>query len=142
MRAYNLDMANNSGVLKVVKNGVGMEGISKMIKDTVDKLGTSEISKEGYSAIKNKQILNGINILKEAAEKGALSGDGMSVDGLYKNEIITKSQAVQAQMAIDYLKAMLPSNAMALLKVKSNGTAKGAEALLTALTSSTMNSSV
>jgi hypothetical protein len=45
-------------------------------------------------------------------------------------------------MAIDYLKAMLPSNVMALLKVKSNGTAKGAEALLTALTSSTMNSSV
>ena len=142
IRAYNLDMANNASILKVVKNGIGMEGISKMIKDTVDKLGTSEISKEGYSAIKNKQILNGINILKEAAEKGALSGDGMSVDGLYKNEIITKSQAVQAQMAIDYLKAMLPSNAMALLKVKSNGTAKGAEALLTALTSSTMNSSV
>jgi hypothetical protein len=45
-------------------------------------------------------------------------------------------------MAIDYLKAMLPSNAMALLKVKSNGTSKGAEALLTAITSSTMNSSV
>lgn len=142
MRAYNPDMANNTGVLKVVKNGIGLEGISKMIKDTIDKLGTSEISKEGYSAIKNKQILNGVNILKEAAEKGALSGDGMSIDGLYKNEIITKSQAVQAQMAIDYLKAILPSNAMALLKVKSNGTAKGAEMLLTMLTSSTLSSSV
>jgi len=91
MRAYNLDLANNTSVLKVVKNGIGLEGISKMIKDTIDNLGTSEISKEGYSAIKNKQILNGINILKEAAEKGALSGDGMSIDGLYKNEIITKS---------------------------------------------------
>lgn len=142
MRAYNPDMANNTGVLKVVKNGIGLEGISKMIKDTIDKLGTSEISKEGYSAIKNKQILNGVNILKEAAEKGALSGDGMSIDGLYKNEIITKSQAVQAQIAIDYLKAILPSNAMALLKVKSNGTAKGAEMLLTMLTSSTLSSSV
>lgn len=141
IRAYNPDMAYDTRVLKVVKNGIGLEGISKMIKDTIDKLGTSEISKEGYSAIKNKQILNGINILKEAAEKGALSGDGMSIDGLYKNEIITRNQAVQAQMAIDYLKTILPSNAMALLKVKSNGTAKGAEMLLTMLTSSTLSSS-
>jgi hypothetical protein len=45
-------------------------------------------------------------------------------------------------MAIDYLKAILPSNAMALLKVKSNGTAKGAEMLLTMLTSSTLSSGV
>lgn len=142
MRAYNLDMANNTSILKVVKNGISLETITKAVKDVIDNLGTSEISKEGYSSIKNKQILNGINILKEAATKGALSGDGMSIDGLYKNEIITKSQAIQAQNAIDWLKNTLSPNAMALLKVKSNGTAKGAEALLTALTSSTMNSSV
>lgn len=142
MRAYNVDMANNASILKVVKNGVGIEGVTKMIQDIVKNLGTSETSKEGYTAIKNKQILNGINILKEAAEKGAFSGDGMSVDGLYKNEIITKNQATQAQMAIDYLKASLPTNVMALLKVKSNGTSKGAEALLTTLTTASMSSSV
>jgi hypothetical protein len=45
-------------------------------------------------------------------------------------------------MAIDYLKASLPTNVMALLKVKSNGTSKGAEALLTTLTTASMSSSV
>jgi len=31
MRAYNVDMANNASILKVVKNGVGIEGVTKMI---------------------------------------------------------------------------------------------------------------
>lgn len=141
MRAYNTDLANNSSILKVVKNGIGIDGVTKMIQDVVDKLGTSENSREGYSAVKNRQILNGISIIKEAAAKGAFVGDELSIEGLYKNEIISKSQAEQAKIAIEYIKRALPQNAISLLKVKSNGTDKGVEAMITMLTSSHMSDS-
>lgn len=141
MRAYNTDLANNSSILKVVKNGIGIDGVTKMIQDVVDKLGTSENSREGYSAVKNRQILNGISIIKEAAAKGAFAGDELSIEGLYKNEIISKSQAEQAKIAIEYIKRALPQNAISLLKLKSNGTDKGVEAMITMLTSSHMNDS-
>lgn len=141
MRAYNIDLANNSSILKVVKNGIGIDGVTKMIQDIVDKLGTSENSREGYSIIKNRQILNGISIIKEAATKGAFAGDELSIEGLYKNEIISKSQAEQAKIAIEYIKRALPQNAISLLKIKSNGTDKGVEAMITMLTSSHMNDS-
>lgn len=141
MRAYNTDLANNSSILKVVKNGIGIDGVTKMIQDVVDKLGTSENSREGYSAVKNRQILNGISVIKEAAAKGAFVGDELSIEGLYKNEIISKSQAEQAKIAIEYIKRALPQNAISLLKLKSNGTDKGVEAMITMLTSSHMNDS-
>jgi hypothetical protein len=141
MRAYNTDLANNSSILKVVKNGIGIDGVTKMIQDVVDKLGTSENSREGYSAVKNRQILNGISIIKEAAAKGAFVGDELSIEGLYKNEIISKSQAEQAKIAIEYIKRALPQNAISLLKVKSNGTDKGVDAMITMLTSSHMDDS-
>ena len=41
MRAHNIDLANNNSVLKVIKNGIGIEGVTKMIQDVIDKVGTS-----------------------------------------------------------------------------------------------------
>ena len=142
LRAYSPDLVFNNNILSVIQNGISMEQVTKMIQDIVKELGTSESTKEGYTNIKNKQILDGINILKEAAKNGAWTGDEMSVDGLYKNKLITKSQAVQAKMALDYLKATLPKNAVTLLKIKSDGTNKGVDALLAALTTSYVKSSV
>lgn len=141
-RAEHPDMANKNNILKVVSNGIGMETVTKMIKDSISNLGTTDLSTEGYSQIQNKQIISGINILKEAAVRGAFSQDFLTVDGLYKNEIITKSQAQQASMAIAYLKSALPKNAWTLLKVKSDGTDKGAESLLNSLIGSNLDSTV
>lgn len=132
-------LAFNSASIKTVANGISMNGVTKMIQEVIDKLGTSENSREGYLAIQNKQILNGINIIKEAITKGAFTGDELSIDGLYKNEIITKTQAEQAKMAINYIKRQLPQNAISLLKMKSNGTDEGVDILLTMLTSSRLN---
>lgn len=139
MRAYDKSLANNSSILKVVKNGLGMKAVTAMIQDVIKNLGTSETSKDSYTAIKNKQILSGISIIKEAAEKGVLKGDELSVDGLYKNELITESQAQQAQLAIEYLKRALPQNAISLLKVKSDGTSKGVDAMITMLTTASIS---
>lgn len=135
-------LAFNSASLKTVANGISMDGVTKIIQDIIDKLGSSENSREGYSSVRNKQILSGISIIREAATKGAFTGDELSIEGLYKNEIITKSQAEQAKIAIEYIKRALPQNAISLLKMKSNGTDKGAEAMITMLTSSHMGDSV
>ena len=132
IRAY--DLPYDSNILKVVKNGISMEKITKMIQDIIKDLGTTETSREGYTSIRNKQVINGINILKEAVQKGAFTGDELSIDGLYKNEIITKTQAEQAQYAIEYIKRYLPQNARSLLKLRSDGTDKGVDAMITMLT--------
>lgn len=141
-RAEHPDMANKNNILKVVSSGIGIEAVTKMIKDSISNLGTSDLSTEGYSQIQNKQIISGINILKEATIRGVFSQDSLTVDGLYKNEIITKSQAQQASMAITYLKSTLPKNAWTLLKIKSDGTDKGAESLLNSLIGSSLDSTV
>jgi hypothetical protein len=60
-----------------------------MIQDSLSSLGTNEISKEGYSYKQENQILKGLDILREASERG-ISLEGMSLDGMYKNKLLTK----------------------------------------------------
>jgi len=45
-------MANKNNILKVVKNGVGMETVTKVIQDAMNKLGTTQESNEGYGKVK------------------------------------------------------------------------------------------
>jgi hypothetical protein len=69
-----------------------MEEINKMIMSIVDKLGSNAITKEGYY---DARVKKGLILLQEAVEKGILDPtlDNMSVKGLYKNKLITESQA-------------------------------------------------
>lgn len=136
-RAYYPQMAYNNDILKVVQNGIGMESINKMIKDIISNLGTTSISKEGYSSKQANQIINGISLLQEAILKGVIyeNTSNMSVNGLYKNKLIAKDQIQQAQNAINYIYNTLPTNAKTLLKVKSGGTKEGLETLITQMIS-------
>lgn len=138
-RAQSPDLAGKNELLKVVKNGIGMSGLHSLVQEIIKNIGTTETTKEGYTSISNNKIINGIEILQEAAQKGILSKDGLSVDGLYKNELITKTQATQAQAALSYIKSMLPRNAISLLKIKSDGTEDGVNTLLSLLVTSTLN---
>mgnify|MGYP003299536325 CR=1 FL=1 len=45
-------MANKNNILKVIKNGVGMETVTKAIQNAIGKLGTSQESNEGYGKVK------------------------------------------------------------------------------------------
>lgn len=144
LRAYNPEFSFRNEILGVVENGIGISTITKMIQDSLSSLGTNEISKEGYSYKQENQIIKGLDILKEASERGINLG-GMSLDGMYKNKLLTKEQYQQASLAIQYIYNTLPSNAHTLLEVRSGNTEdpkKGALDLITKLVMSKTSSSI
>jgi hypothetical protein len=90
-----------------------MEKVNELIKNITDKIGKTELENQGYSKIKAGQIVAGLEQLSEASKQG------MTVDGLYRNRLISETQFAEAQMALNYLWATLPQNAKNRLRVAS-----------------------
>lgn len=137
-RAYNMPHKND--ILKVVKNGIGMESVSKMIRDNITNLGTTQDGSESYAKTKATAMIKGLNDFIKASENSDNSYNA-TVESLYKSKLLTKTQAAQAQEACEYLWATLPENARTLLKLKSGtGEVKGGKALMMKLIRSTQDS--
>lgn len=137
-RAYSPQLAYNNDILKVVKNGIGMETVTKMIQDNISNLGTSTESSEGYAKMKSQQLITGLQDFMNAQEQ---SGNyDATVDNLYKSKLLTKNQATQSQQALAYIYRTLPENAKTLLKTKTqNGTDKEAIELVATLVNSKLD---
>lgn len=144
LRAHDSKFSFRNEMLGVVENGIGISTVTKLIQDSINNLGTSEVTKEGYSYRENGRIIKGIELLKEAVAKGA-GVEGMSLDGMYKNKLVTKDQYQQISSAIQYIYTTLPTNARTLLEVKSGNAKnpqKGAFDLITKLVTSKSDSTV
>lgn len=137
-RAYSPQLAYNNDILKVVKNGIGMETVTKMIQDNISNLGTSTESSEGYAKMKSQQLITGLQDFINAQEQ---SGNyDATVDNLYKSKLLTKNQAMQSQQALAYIYRTLPENAKTLLKTKTqNGTDSEAIELVSTLVNSKLD---
>ena len=129
MRAQDPRLTFNNNILQTVENGIGMSKVQELIKAATVNLGHSKESQEGY-ANTNPDVQKGIEFLQDAAKRGA-NTNGMSIPDLYKAKYLTSNQAQQAQLAIQYILRMLPTNARTLLEFKT-GNAKGVEQLITA----------
>lgn len=142
LRAHSPQMAEKNNLLSIVSNGIGMKGVTEIITDITSKLGSTEITKHGYTQ-KEKSALKGVELLKEAMQKGVLDGnlDQMTLQGIYKNKLVSKDQLQQIYSAMGYIFASLPENAKTLLKLKSDGTEKGALNLISQLVMSTNTAS-
>jgi hypothetical protein len=135
IRANSLDAAFNHKLTTVAQNGIGMETINKLISDVVSGLGSSSTSEEGYAKTKQGELLEGLDDFYKAIQASGGNFDG-TVNDLYKYKLLTKTQAEQAKKAIQYVYNTLPSNARALLKVKSDGSETGALKLIETIISS------
>lgn len=138
-RAYG--SAFDNSLLEVAANGIGMEKVASLIKSSINSLGTMEMTKEGYSKTQSNRIIEGFQILQEAANNGIDVSSVQAINGLYKNKLTTKSQAESAAMALEYAYQMLPPNAKTLLKFKT-GSESGARNLVANLIASSVNSTV
>ena len=138
-RAQLPQLANNNEFLKVVKNGIGMESVTKMIQDSIGNLGTTSESNEGFARSQASQLLNGLqDFINAQQQSGSYNA---SVGDLYKGKLLTKNQAMQAKAALSYIYNTLPINAKTLLKTKTqSGTDKEAEELVWTLISSKLSS--
>lgn len=129
LRAYSPDQAFNSNILQVASNATSMSEIAKFLKGQLPNIGQSEQTIEGYTKQDSNLIKAGLQILKDAP-----AGD-------YKFSEYTKDQKKQAQMALNYLKGILPNNMKTLLQVNSEMQGISPDALIASMVSSTLDSS-
>ena len=143
LRAYNPDLAFNSSILNVVKNGIGIESVNKMINDIVSKIGTTTTKNSGFFTTNTGEVVSGLKDLTAAIASASQQGikfDG-TVNDLYSYELLTMDQKKNAEDALRYIYRMLPANAKALLKTKtSTGTDEDAYQLIGTLISSQLDS--
>lgn len=116
-----------------------MESVTKMIQDSIGNLGTTSESNEGFARTQASQLINGLQEFMNAQQQ---SGNyNATIDNLYKGKFLTKSQAMQAQAALNYIYTTLPANAKTLLKTKTqNGTDAEAVQLVQTLINSKLSS--
>lgn len=142
IRAYQPDYANKNNILDTVANGIGMEQVDKMIRGKLSSLGTSETVRSGYSVKADSYIIQGLNVLSQAESAAVAGQTGMTLDGMYKNKVITKDQKQQAEAALQYIYNTLPDNAKTLLSIKAGNASnpkKGAQDVIFQLITSRMN---
>ena len=118
-RAQSPDMANKNNILKVVKNGIGIEMVTKTITDIISKLGTTQKTEEGYGKVKAGQIVSGMNDFMQAVKQASTEKHNGTIHDLYKYKYLTKDQSEQANQAKAYIYSTLPENMKSLLKIKS-----------------------
>ena len=142
LRAYQPEYINNNQILSTVANGIGMEQVDKMIRDKLSSLGTSESVRSGYSVKSDSYIAQGLNVLSQVESAAVAGQTGMTLNGMYKNKIITKDQKQQAEAALQYIYNTLPDNAKTLLSIKAGNAANpqaGAQAVILQLITSRMS---
>lgn len=142
LRAYQPEYINNNQILNTVSNGIGMEQVDKMIREKLSSLGTSETVRSGYSVKADSYIAQGLNVLSQVESAAVAGQTGMTLDGMYKNKIITKDQKQQAEAALQYIYNTLPDNAKTLLSLKAGNASNpqaGAQAVILQLITSRMS---
>lgn len=121
-RKHNTKMAFQNGVLDVVQNSTSFKTVYATVQSLTAQLGSYDVTQEGYSTKEGNQIASGIAALKNA-------GVG-PMDGVYKIHYENSTQAKQAEMAINAIYRNLTDSDKAYLKLNSDGTEKGAYALI------------
>lgn len=118
MRANSANFANKDEIFNVVNNGIGIDKVTDMIKNSIGTLGHNSNSETAYATTPQGQLIQGLNdFIKAAQSTGQYDA---TINDLYKAQIINKTQAQQAQQAIAYIYQTLPQNAKTLLKTKTN----------------------
>lgn len=130
-------LAFNQDVINSVAGSISYNNVTEMIQKAISDLGKDIDSQDYIVKTKSGKLIKGLEDFIKAKEN---SGNyDASVEDLYRANFLTESQANQAQQALDYIYRVLPKSAIALLKVKSNGTVEGAKALIDTLVYSKTN---
>lgn len=122
LNSQELGYTFDTTLLETLQNATSMSEINKQIKEASMTVGTSTLEKEGYTVQMAQDIQAGLQIAKQNQE-------GMPLAGLYKSKQITKEQANQALLALDYIYTMIPDNARTLLIYKT-GSEQAAKELI------------
>lgn len=126
-RAHDPNFAFKNDILRTVSNGIGEKQVTELLLQVANNMGKDTLKQEGYSEKNGDAITRGMGVLQEAYTQG------MTVDGLYKQEYLSEDQKSQTTAALKYLWSALPENAKVFLKYKSGGSDKEALGLMSDL---------
>lgn len=111
MRAYSQGFVNDFSIFDIANNSVGYQSFQKLVKDAVNTLGSTQISREGMFSAEG-QASKGLELLKTLKESDQIQAIGsVTAEGLYKYRIIDKNQLSQINALTSYIVAILPDNA-------------------------------
>ena len=113
----------DNSILNIVQSGVSMDMVNKYIQNISSKLGTSELNQSNYSNSQIKEVSEGLELLQKAFKQDT------TIEGLFKNNQITKTQLQQAKSALNYIYKTMPTNMKALLEIK-GGSKEGSISLI------------
>lgn len=122
LNSQELGYTFDTTLLEALQNGTSMSQVNKEIKDASMNIGTTAVEKGGYTLQMAQDIQAGLQVAKQNQE-------GMPLAGLYKSKQITKEQANQALLALDYIYTMIQDNARTLLIYKT-GSEQAAKELI------------
>lgn len=135
IRAKYPNAAFNSSLIMEAANGISMQKINEYISKVISNLG-SDTTQTQIFGNQSKEVLSGLKQLQQAAEE---LGQDLSISQLYEANVFNKTQARQAQLALNYLYQTLPTNMQALLFAKA-GSLQGAQDLIKTIVSSKLSS--
>ena len=131
-RQYDPSLINNQSSFDIISNSMGFESFQKLIDQAKVSLGSSEYKSNGmfqYDA-KARQGLEVLQSLQESDQARAIGA--VTAEGLYKYNIIDKTQLGQIKALTTYMRAVLPDRAKtwAALKLGTADKEKAAEDLV------------
>ena len=135
IRARYPNAAFNSNLIMEAANGVSMQHVTEHISKVIQNLG-SETTQTQIFGNQSKEVIAGLRQLQQAAQE---IGQDLSISQLYEASVFNKTQAQQAQLALNYLYQTMPTNMKALLFAKA-GSEQGALELVQTLVNSKLSS--
>lgn len=123
-------LAFNTEAITTVSNGMGISTITDIIGKAMQNLGKTTESAEGAELMRN------LNRYVKASD----SIGSLKVEDIKDSRLLTEDQLEQAQLALNYIRRALPPTALSLLKMKTDGTVEGANAMLLSLVHSKLSS--
>ena len=125
---------NDTNILSAASNGVGMDQVSKFVKEIVGTLGHDKNSRDQLVYNFGEQAAQGIKVLEDLKSKGFTTEETNAVmsgglKALWELNTVTQDQYKQASQAIGAVWQSLPANMRSLLTLRT-GSKEGAVDLI------------
>ena len=119
-RQYDPSLVNNQSTFDVINNSMGFESFQKLIDQAKMSLGSSEYKASGMFQYDAK-ALQGLKVLQSLQENDQAKALGaITAEGLYKYNVIDKTQLGQIKALTTYMRAILPDRAKTWAAFKLN----------------------
>lgn len=119
-RQYDPSLVNNQSAFDIINNSMGYESFQKLVDQAKMNLGSSEYKSSGMFQYDAK-ALQGLKVIQSLQENDQVKAlKAITAEGLYKYNIIDKTQLGQIEALTTYMRDVLPDRAKTWAAFKLN----------------------